>query len=191
VPQPKGAPTLQVPHPLAFLFIFLAVLLGGLALIWYRVEAFRYFASRVRLNPMQLHSGAWGMVVAGRVVLFALGLIVVVVVAFVLFRMISSAIAPVIAQMMPKMPAGAPQAERVQAVIRNAILIMAVASIPTYILAGFVLRIVSYCWLWIPIIKHLATTLDIANFAAVNEIAQSTQPRQKLGIADSFELGAF
>ena len=63
--------------------------------------------------------------------------------------------------------------------------------VPVYIVLLWVMQLVTYCWLWIPVIKHLATTLDIANFAAVNEIAQSTQPRQKLGIADSFELGAF
>jgi len=62
---------------------------------------------------------------------------------------------------------------------------------PIYIILLWVMQLVTYCWLWIPIIKHLATTLDIENFTAASEIAQSTQPRQKLGIADSFELGAF
>ncbi|HEY1503814.1 MAG TPA: hypothetical protein VGF92_05910, partial [Stellaceae bacterium] len=65
------------------------------------------------------------------------------------------------------------------------------AMLPVYVLLFWVMQLATYCWLWIPIIKHLATTLDIENFAAANEIAQSTQPRQKLGIADSFELGAF
>jgi len=63
--------------------------------------------------------------------------------------------------------------------------------LPFYIILLWVMQLVTYCWLWIPIIKLLATTLDIENFAAVTAIAQSTQPRQKLGIADSFELGAF
>ncbi len=62
---------------------------------------------------------------------------------------------------------------------------------PIYFVFIWVMQLIAYCWLWIPIIKHLATTLAVENFAAAQEIAQSTQPRQKLGIADSFELGAF
>jgi hypothetical protein len=63
--------------------------------------------------------------------------------------------------------------------------------VPIYIVIIWLMQLAAYCWLWIPIIRHLATTLDIENFPAVNEIAQSSQPRPKLGIADSFELGAF
>jgi hypothetical protein len=63
--------------------------------------------------------------------------------------------------------------------------------VPLYIVVIWLMQLTTYCWLWIPIIRHLTTTLEIQNFAAVREIAQSTQPRQKLGIADSFELGAF
>jgi hypothetical protein len=73
----------------------------------------------------------------------------------------------------------------------TAVMIGIAIAVPVYILAIWAMQLATYCWLWIPIIRHLATTLEIQNFAAAHEIAQSTQPRQKLGIADSFELGAF
>ncbi len=49
--------------------VALALGLGFLALVWYRIEAFRYLASRVRLGPMLLHSGAKGMSGVGRMLL--------------------------------------------------------------------------------------------------------------------------
>ena len=45
IQQAKGPPSLDLPHPGAFGFLFFAVSLGGLALVWYRIEAFRYLAS--------------------------------------------------------------------------------------------------------------------------------------------------
>ncbi|HEY1506591.1 MAG TPA: DUF898 family protein, partial [Stellaceae bacterium] len=75
LPQPKGPPRLQAPHPGAFAFFFFAFVLGALGLIWYRIEAFRYLASRVRLGTMQLHSAAKGTSGIGMVLLFCLGMI--------------------------------------------------------------------------------------------------------------------
>jgi uncharacterized membrane protein YjgN (DUF898 family) len=181
VPQPKGAPRLQAPHPSAFAFFFLAFLLGGLALVWYRIEAFRYLASRVRLDTMQLHSGARGISGIGKVLLFFLGCVGIAIVTGIVFAGIGAMAAPIVRGAIVGKTI-APQT--------IGLMIFGVM-LPVYIILLWVMQLVTYCWLWIPIIKHLATTLDIENFAAANEIAQSTQPRQKLGIADSFELGAF
>lgn len=180
-----GATTkrLQLPHPGAFGFLFLAIVLGGLAAVWYRIEAFRYLASRVQLDTMQLHSGARGMSGIGKVLLFCLGLIGISIVMGLVFTM-----AGVIGVAIVRgAHAGTQIAPQTLFVATVAVAVM----VPLYIILLWVMQLVTYCWLWIPIIKHLATTLDIENFAAANEIAQSTQPRQKLGIADSFELGAF
>jgi uncharacterized membrane protein YjgN (DUF898 family) len=181
VPQPKGPPRQLIPHPGAFAFFFLAAFLGGLALVWYRIEAFRYLASRVRLGTIQLHSDAKGMSGVGRVLLFYLGLIGISIAMGIVFFIVGMAAVP-IAKGVIAGKAIAPQ---------MLVLIAVGVMLPIYIILLWVMQIVTYCWLWIPIIKHLTTTLDIENFAAVGEIMQSTQPRQKLGIADSFELGAF
>jgi hypothetical protein len=150
-------------------------------LIWYRIEAFRYLASRVRLGAMQLHSEAKGMTGLGQVLLFGLGFIGLCVV-------VSVAIGAIAAAGVPAAKAAITGRTLSPEVL---IMIVVVALVPIYIILIWSMQLITYCWLWIPIIKHLATTLDVANFAAVDEIAQSTQPRQKLGIADSFELGAF
>src|SRR6185437_16702466 len=96
VEQPKGPPTLQTPRPGAFAFLFLAVVLGGLALVWYRIEAFRYLAARVRLAAIQLHSSAKGMSGVGQVLLYCLGLIGLVVVMGVAFAVLSLAAQPIV-----------------------------------------------------------------------------------------------
>jgi hypothetical protein len=181
IPQPKGAPMLQMPHPLAFLFILVAVLAGGLALIWYRVEAFRYLASRVTLVPMHLGSAARGSKAVGQALLFGLGTIGLVIGVGILFAIFSAGAAPIVRGMI----AGKSVTPEM------AIMIGVLIVIPLYIVVLWLMQLAVYCWLWIPIIKHLASTLEIENFAAASEIAQSTQPRPKLGIADSFELGAF
>jgi len=181
VEQPKGPPTLQTPRPGAFAFLFLAVVLGGLALVWYRIEAFRYLAARVRLAAIQLHSGAKGMSGVGQVLLYFLGLLgLTVALGIVVVVVIMSAL-PIVKGAV----AGKTLAPETLGLIGVGVML------PIYVILLWVGQLITYCWRWIPIIKHLATTLDIENFAAANEIAQSTQPRQKLGIADSFELGAF
>jgi len=181
IPQPKGAPMLKMPHPLAFLFILVAVLAGGLALIWYRIEAFRYLASRIRLDTIQLHSAAKGITGVGRVLLFSLGLIGILVGLGIVLRILYAVAFPLVLGMI---------AGKTLSTISLSLIVAGVL-VPIYIVIIWLMQLVTYCWLWIPIIKHLASTLDIENFAAVNEIAQSSQPRPKLGIADSFELGAF
>ena len=169
---------LQLPHPVLLgIFPPLAAIFGFLALIWYRIEAFRYLASRVRLDTMQLHSGASGMQGVGQVLLFGLGMFgitILVGLAFFIVVMLTTVLR-------------AGHGVTPGTMILTGFLLF----VPVYIGVLWVMQLVTYCWLWIPIIKHLATTLDIENFAAVTDIAQSTQPRQKLGIADSFELGAF
>jgi hypothetical protein len=180
----KGAEpgsNIVLPHPGAFALLFLAFPLGGLALIWYRIEAFRYLASQLRLETMQLHSDARGMQGIGQVLLYGLGLFGISIAMGLVFLIVGVIAIPIAkAALVDKTIA--PQTLG---------LIGAAVIAPIYIILLWLMQLVTYCWLWIPIIRHLATTLDIENFAAVSEIAQSTQPRQKLGIADSFELGAF
>jgi uncharacterized membrane protein YjgN (DUF898 family) len=173
---------LQLPHPILLaIFPALSVILGVLALIWYRIEAFRYLASRVGLGTMQLNSDARGMIGVGQVLLFGLGMIGLSIAMGLVFAVLGFVALPIVKAAI----VGKTIAPQTIGLVAVAVML------PVYIILLWVLQLITYCWLWIPIIKHLATTLDIANFAAVSEIAQSTQPRQKLGIADSFELGAF
>ena len=169
---------LQMPHP-ALLGIFpaIAAMLGVFALVWYRIEAFRYLASRISLSTMRLHSDARGLQGVGQLLLFGLGMfgiMFLVGLAFVIVVILTRAL-------------HVGQGFTPGTMILTGVLVF----VPVYIGMLWLMQLVTYCWLWIPIIKHLATTLDIENFAAASAIAQSTQPRQKLGIADSFELGAF
>jgi len=62
--------------------------------------------------------------------------------------------------------------------------------VPAYLFALIGFQIISYRWLRVPIIRHLATTLEIENIEAIATIVQSAKPRQKFGIADSFDVGA-
>ena len=173
---------LQLPHPLLLAIIpAFAAILGVFALIWYRIEAFRYLASRVRLDTMQLHSDARGLQGVGQMLLYGLGLFGISLAIGLVFMILGVVAIPIVKAAI----VGKGIAPQTLGLIGAAVIV------PVYIVVLWVMQLVTYCWLWIPIIKHLATTLDIENFAAVGEIAQSTQPRQKLGIADSFELGAF
>jgi uncharacterized membrane protein YjgN (DUF898 family) len=176
-----GAPSLDMPHPFAMLLLFVAALAGALTLIWYRVEAFRYIASRFFLSDMRLRSGARGSKAVGQTLLLGLGMIGLTIGVALLFALFSAVAAPMVRGMITgeSMTPGV------------ALMLGVLLVVPIYILMLWAMQLAVYCWLWIPIIKHLATTLDIENFAAVNEIAQSSQQRPKLGIADSFELGAF
>lgn len=180
-----GAPPLkmlQLPHPLLLAMLpAFAVMLGFFALVWYRIEAFRYLASRVRLGTMQLHSDARGLQGVGQVLLYGLGLMGISIAMGIVFAILAVVAIPIVKAAI----VGKTVAPQTVGVIGAAV------AVPIYIVILWVMQLVTYCWLWIPIIKHLATTLDIENFAAASTIAQSTQPRQKLGIADSFELGAF
>jgi uncharacterized membrane protein YjgN (DUF898 family) len=178
--KPSQSP-IHFPHPGAFAFLLITFFAGGLAFVWYRIEAFRYLASRVRLGDMQLRSAARGTSAIGQVLLFGLGMMLIGIGMAVVFGMLATIGAP-IAKGMVAGKTMTPQ---------TGVAIALIVVLPLYIVAIWLIRLISYCWLWIPIIRHLATTLEIRNFVAAQEIAQSTQPRQKLGIADSFELGAF
>ena len=173
---------MQLPHPLLLAIIpAFAAILGVFALIWYRIEAFRYLASQVRLDTMQLHSDARGLQGVGQVLLYGLGLFGISLAMGLVFMILGVVAFPIVKAAL----VGKTIAPQTLGLIGAAVIG------PIYIVLLWLIQLVTYCWLWIPIIKHLATTLDIENFAAVSDIAQSTQPRQKLGIADSFELGAF
>jgi hypothetical protein len=117
----------------------------------------------------------------GRVLLYCLGMAGIMILVFLAFFTVSG-VTRLVVQRMTAGQNSAPD---------TLVLLGTITLLPIYIVMVWVVQLVTYLWLWIPIIRHLAATLDIANFAAVTEIAQSTRPRQKLGIADSFELGAF
>jgi uncharacterized membrane protein YjgN (DUF898 family) len=181
-PTPGGKPDpafLQLGGVLAR--VYATILLSGLTFVWYRIEAFRYLASRVKLGTMQLHSAAKGMTAVGRVLLYGIEMTGIML-GLVLVGGIGAAI------LLPIIKASlAGQTIAPSTLVAIAVVVL----VPFYILMVYVMQLTAYCWLWIPIIRHLVSTLAIENFAAAQTISQSTQPRQKLGIADSFELGAF
>lgn len=179
---PQLPPTrhLQLPHAGLLAFLALAVIGGGLALVWYRIEAFRYLASRTSLGGMRLHSKAKGSSAVGQVLLFGLGLLGIGIATGIVFMVLGGMVATFAKAFL----VGKTINPLIVGIVFFAVLV------PFYIVFFYIFRLISYCWLWIPILRHIATTLTIENFAAVQDIAQSQQPRQKLGIADSFELGA-
>ena len=176
-----GKPILSLPHPGAFTLLFVSVIAGGLTFVWYRIEAFRYLASHIKLGEIRLHSAAKGSTAVGRLLLFGLGMIGIAIGFAVIMYLAGLIAGPII-----KAATGGKPIQP-----QDAVLLVMSIMLPLYVVIIYLMQLTAYCWLWIPIIRHLASTLAIENFAAAQTISQSTQPRQKLGIADSFELGAF
>ena len=181
--QGQAHPIVKMPHPGAF-FLFLITFLAGIpALIVYWVAQFRYLASRTRLGEIRFYSAARGGPVLGRVILFGLALGAIFLVLFGGFFgvVLIAGKGAVI---------GATAAQKAAA-IKSAMLVMLPAMIGLYILIILIAQILSYRFLRLGVLRHLATTLEIENFAAVEQVVQSSAPRQRFGIADSFEFGAF
>jgi hypothetical protein len=121
------------------------------------------------------------MSAVGQMLLFGLGMIGLLIVLMIVFGVLAAVALPI------GKAALAAKTLTPQTIVTFAFIVAG----PFYILFFFAMRLITYCWLWIPIIRHPASTLSIENSAAVKQIARTMQPRQKLGVADSFELGAF
>jgi uncharacterized membrane protein YjgN (DUF898 family) len=179
---PLTAALFKPPHPRALWLLLISLLAGVPALIWYWVAAFRYIASRTTLGAIKIHSAAKGSAIVKTALLFGLAVMAVFIVMLLGFA--GLAVVPYKAIMAAG--AGADRAAVVQAMIPTIL----PAIIGIYVIAALLFQIISYRVLRVPIIRHLATTVEIENLAAVDTILQSAKPRQKLGIADSFDLGA-
>jgi uncharacterized membrane protein YjgN (DUF898 family) len=149
------------------------------------VAQFRYLASRTRLGEIRFHSAARGGPVVGRTILFGLAL-------GAIFVVLGGCFVGVEAVLLAKKGAivGASAAQSAAA-IKSTLLIMIPMLIGFYILAILIMQILAYRVLRLGVLRHLATTLEIENFAMVEQVVQSSTPRQRFGIADSFEFGAF
>ena len=186
--QGQAHPVARVPHPGAFLLFLVTIFAGIPVLIAYWVAQFRYLASRTRLGETRFHSAARGGPVAGRVILVGLALVAI-------FIVLAGGLAGVVAIAMKGGAAGvtASTATAVQkaAAIKSLALVILPAVIGFYVLIVMITQIIAYRFLRLGVLRHLATTLEIENFAAVEQVVQSSTPRQRFGIADSFEFGAF
>jgi len=182
--QGQVHPAVKTPHPGAFLLLLVTFFAGIPALIVYWVAQFRYLASRTRLGEISFHSAARGGPVVWRSVLFGIALGATFLVLFGGFMEIALVVGAKGAAV------GASAAQKATA-IKSAAIILLPAGIGFYILAIMMTQILAYCVLRLGVLRHLATTLEIENFAAVEQVVQSSAPRQRFGIADSFEFGAF
>lgn len=166
------------PHFAGRGLLAIAAVAGIPAFIWYWVRQFRYLASSTRLGEVRLVSSARGSTVVTILLLFGLGMIaigigftiVLVVGALVIGKTVGAALA----------------AKTVGFKIAMAI----AAILPLYLLVFAGAQILSYRWLRVPILRHIATTLKVENLAAIASVTQSSKRRQKFGIADSFDIGA-
>lgn len=178
-----GRLAVKLPHPGALWFLLVSVFAGGPALIWYWIVSFRYIASRTRLGEMRMLSMAKGRSVLRTVLLFLLGSLGFVIILGIGFAVAMFLIGKIVA------PLVAANATDVKSMI-IAGTIGFVLLVPAYLFALIGFQVISYRWLRVPIIRHLATTLEIENLDAIATIVQSAKPRQKFGIADSFDVGA-
>lgn len=183
--QGQAHPAFKAPHPGAFLLLLVTFFAGIPVLIAYWVAQFRYLASRTRLGEIRFHSAARGGPVVGRTILFGLALGAV-------FVVLVGGFLGVEAILLAKKGAivGASAAQSAAA-IKSTLFVMIPMVIGFYILAIMITQILAYRVLRLGVLRHLATTLEIENFAAVEQVVQSATPRQRFGIADSFEFGAF
>jgi hypothetical protein len=51
--------------------------------------------------------------------------------------------------------------------------------------------VLTYRWLYVPILKHLCRTMEISDLSAADAIAQSMEPAPRFGegLADAFDVG--
>ncbi len=176
---PATRPLLILPHPVALWLLLVTVFAGVPALVAYQVVWFRYLASHIRLGTSRLRSTASSMRIMRITILFGLAVIAF----FVIVMAITATLVAAIAAISHPVPGQAP--------IPAATLLPILGFAVLYVVLLLGIHLMSYWWLRVPILQHLATTMEIENFSVVQEITQSTQPRQKYGIGDSFELGAF
>ncbi len=186
--EPRHAPV-PPPHPEAFSLLLVSLLVGFPALIWYRVASFRYLASSTRLGETRLQSRARSRRVLGILSIFLLGVFGLIVLTVGLGAGAGAAVVGVLKASGAATPAAAdPKASLMAIAIMQfgIVALLLVVFLPGY-------RLLSDCWLRPRIIRHLATTLEVGNLAAIEQVAQSARPRQKFGegLADSFDLGAF
>jgi uncharacterized membrane protein YjgN (DUF898 family) len=186
--QGQAHPAIKAPHPGAFLLLLVTLFAGIPVLIAYWVAQFRYLASRTRLGEIRFHSAARGGPVVGRTILVGLALAVIFVVLGGGFIGVTAIAMKGGAAAVATSSATAAQKT---AAIKSLALVILPAAIGFYVIIIMITQIIAYRFLRLGVLRHLATTLEIENFAAVEQVVQSSTPRQRFGIADSFEFGAF
>jgi len=182
--QAQANPTaFKFPHPVAPWLLAVSLLGGGPALIWYWVASFRYITSRTRLGDIRLYSAAKGSSVLKTVFVFGLAFLA----SGLAFVVIFASVAVMFSGMAVALGAG--KAAGAGSVATMVVVGIAVF-VPIYLGVLIASQLLTYWLLRVPILRHLATTIEIENLAAVDAIMQSSKPRQKFGIADSFDIGA-
>ena len=183
LPAQANQAAIAMPHFSAKWLLFFSGLVGGPALVWYWVASFRYITSHTRLGEIRLLSAAQGSSVLKTILLFALGVVGVsvgfVLVFFTLGQMFAMTAFALI---------GGKAATGTSMV--SAIVVAMAFLLPMYLGIAVVFQIISYWWLRVPILRHLATTIEVENLSAIAKILQSAKPRQRFGVADSFDIGA-
>lgn len=170
----------RTPQLEAMTLLLIPFLVGLPAMIWYRVSSFRYLASSTYLGEISLRSDARARSVLGIVLVFFLGfmgLILLFILPVIMGFFLTSS----------KVDLSVELLELLSRVFPYAMILVTIAMV----LPGYWL--LNYCWLRARILRHLATTLTVENMGALEQIAQSSRPRQRFGegLADSFDIGAF
>jgi uncharacterized membrane protein YjgN (DUF898 family) len=154
-------------------FYLLLILVGGLGSVIYRVAEFRYFTSCTSLGEARFRSAARGWRVALIPVVFFLGIMVVFILAAVPTFLILHTAGPVVEKGAPLPPA------------------FFVSGVVVAVIFFAISYVLSYLWLYVPILKHLCRTFEVRNIAFVESIVQSSVPAPRFGegLADAFDIG--
>lgn len=155
-----------------------------LASVWYRIGALRYFVACARLGDIRFGSTARTGAIVGIVLIFAL-LVVTLAVASVAIAFGTSVLF-----VFGALGVGAARNQAAISAFGGQIgpfvMIVAVA----LFLLGY--NLLSTWWLKARVIRHLCSTIEIADVGAADAIVQSSLPVRKFGegLADSFDVGA-
>ncbi len=154
----------------SFTLVFVAVLFGSVAYLWYRTAEFRYFVEHTRLGDLQFRSTLGFGAVASRFIFFALCVIAILIfgpiVAFFFTGVIGT-----------------------MAGIGKTMLVTVIGVISVF-LVWFALRFLWTTLVTVGVLQRLCDTLEISGPTPLSFIAQTTasESRYGEGLADSFEL---
>lgn len=169
-----------VANPVIAAALVALVILGPVAWVWYRVSEFRFFARVTGLGEARFSSLARARRVGPIYLVYYLLLIVVPAVA-----------AAGVAAAFYFVPALQLARQQLAAAVPGILLIQA-TTMAVFVLFIAVSGLVRILWLQPRLLRHLCTTMTIANPQALTAVAQSSAARQRYGegLADSFDVDA-
>ena len=159
---------------------YIAVSVGFVAYVWYRVGEFRHFTAHTRLGAMAFRSSASSGRIFGRVLLGILACFgcIVAVFAVVIGVFVAFAVAH-------KAGVGS-------GLNKGMIPLAVVVGVFVVLALLFVFRLLWTLMVTVGTIRHICETLQVSGLEGLKDVRQSTAaaPRYGEGLADSFDFGA-